>query len=217
MQRGQFITIEGGEGVGKSTQIDAVRAQLANAGIDVVLTREPGGTERAEEIRELLLTPSDEPMPQMCELLLMFAARATHVENVIKPALACGTWVICDRFTDASYAYQGGGRGMDAATIAALENMVQGELRPDLTLLLDAPIELAMARARQRNVELGNALGDRFEREQSEFFQRVRAAYLRIAQADPARVKVIDASQALAQVDKAVRACIDTFIHGARA
>jgi dTMP kinase len=217
MQRGRFITIEGGEGVGKSTQIDAVRTQLAQASIDVVLTREPGGTERAEKIRELLLTPSDEPMPQMCELLLMFAARATHIENVIKPALSRGAWVICDRFTDASYAYQGGGRGMSTVTIAALENMVQGELRPDLTLLLDAPIELAMARARQRNAELGNASGDRFEREQSEFFQRVRAAYLRIAQADPKRVKVIDASHALAQVEQAVRASIDTFIHEARA
>src|SRR5690242_14891388 len=117
MQRGQFITIEGGEGVGKSTQIDAIRAVLQKAGIDVVLTREPGGTKRAEQIRELLLTPSDEPMPQVCELLLMFAARATHLENVIKPALSRGAWVICDRFTDASYAYQGGGRGMNPATI----------------------------------------------------------------------------------------------------
>lgn len=216
MQRGQFITIEGGEGVGKSTQIEAVRDTLVRAGIDVLLTREPGGTERAERIRELLLTPAAEPMPQICELLLMFAARATHLENVIKPALARGAWVICDRFTDASYAYQGGGRGMPREHIAALESMVQGTLRPDLTLLLDAPIELALARARQRNAERGNAAGDRFEREQSEFFIRVRNAYLEIARNEPQRVKVIDAAQSLSQVEAAVRSCISAFIQQSR-
>jgi dTMP kinase len=216
MQRGQFITIEGGEGVGKSTQIEAVRATLVAAGIDVVLTREPGGTARAEHIRELLLAPTDEPMPQSCELLLMFAARATHLDNLIKPTLARGAWVVCDRFTDATYAYQGGGRGLSSADIATLETMVQATLRPDLTLLLDAPVELAMARARQRNAELGNAAGDRFEREQTEFFQRVRAEYLRIANAEPRRVKVIDASQSLAQVEQAVRSCVEAFIRKVR-
>jgi dTMP kinase len=216
MQRGQFITIEGGEGVGKSTQIEAVRDTLVRAGIEVLLTREPGGTERAEHIRELLLTPTTESMPQICELLLMFAARATHLENAIKPALARGVWVICDRFTDASYAYQGGGRGMPHEHIAALERMVQGALRPDLTLLLDAPIELALARARQRNAERGNAAGDRFEREQNEFFLRVRSTYLDIARNEPQRVKVIDAAQSLPQVEAAVRSCIATFIQQSR-
>jgi dTMP kinase len=216
MQRGQFITIEGGEGVGKSTQIEAVRTTLQHAGFDVLITREPGGTERAERIRELLLTPTSEPMPQICELLLMFAARATHLDNVIRPGLARGAWVICDRFTDASFAYQGGGRGMPHEHIAALERMVQGTLRPDLTLLLDAPIELALARARQRNAERGNAAGDRFEREQSEFFMRVRNAYLEIARLEPQRVKVIDAAQSLAHVEAAVRSCISAFIRQSR-
>jgi len=211
MQRGQFITIEGGEGVGKTTQIEAVRGTLAAAGIKVLLTREPGGTPRAEKIRDLLLTPSDEPMPQMCELLLMFAARATHIDNVIRPALARGEWVICDRFTDASYAYQGGGRGVSRNYIAALESMVQGDLRPDLTLLLDAPIELAMTRARQRNADRGQS-GDRFEQEQNEFFGRVRSEYLRIAQAEARRVAVIDAAQPLQVVEQAVRACIEAFV-----
>jgi dTMP kinase len=216
MQRGQFITIEGGEGVGKSTQIEAVRATLASAGIDAVLTREPGGTERAERIRELLLVPTSEPMPQSCELLLAFAARATHLDNVIKPALARGSWIICDRFTDATYAYQGGGRGIAKQDISMLEQMVQGELRPDLTLLLDAPVELAMARARQRNAGQGNAAGDRFEQEQTAFFERVRATYLQIARAEPKRVKVIDASQSLAQVEIAVRTVIGNFIQEVR-
>jgi len=216
MQRGQFITIEGGEGVGKSTQIEAVRDTLAAAGIAVLLTREPGGTPRAEKIRDLLLTPSDEPMPQICELLLMFAARATHVDNVIKPAMARGEWVVCDRFTDASYAYQGGGRGMSKSFIAALENMVQGEMRPDLTLLLDAPVELAMQRARERNAARGQ-VSDRFEREQNEFFSRVRTEYLRIAQVAAQRVTVIDAAQPLQIVERAVRERVSAFISKVRA
>jgi len=211
MNSGRFITIEGGEGVGKSTQIAAARATLAALGHEAIVTREPGGTERAERIRELLLAPTTEPMPQTCELLLMFAARATHIENVIRPALARGAWVICDRFTDATYAYQGGGRQVPREQIALLETLVQGALRPHLTLLLDAPIELAMQRARERNRQRGATEGDRFEREQTEFFERVRAAYLAIARAEPQRVKVIDAGRDIASVERDLRAAITAF------
>jgi dTMP kinase len=211
-QRGRFITIEGGEGVGKSTHIAAVRDSLSRAGLQVVVTREPGGTARAERIRDLLLTPTAEPMPQACELLLMFAARSTHVENVIRPALARGTWVICDRFTDATYAYQGGGRDVPRDQIAFLERLVQNDLRPDLTLLLDAPIELAMARARARNQARGEASGDRFEREQQEFFERVRKAYLDIARSDSERVRIIDASQDIATVERSVREAVTEYM-----
>jgi dTMP kinase len=147
MKHGTFITIEGGEGVGKSTQIAALRDTLTARGLEVVVTREPGGTPRAERIRELLLATTNEPMPIAAELLLVFAARATHIENLIRPALARGAWVVCDRFTDATYAYQGGGRGVSRNEIAALERLVQAELRPDLTLLLDAPIAVGSARA----------------------------------------------------------------------
>jgi dTMP kinase len=216
MRPGRFITIEGGEGVGKSTQIAAARATLQDAGFEVVLTREPGGTERAERIRELLLAPTAEPMPQSCELLLMFAARATHLENVIRPALVRGAWVICDRFTDATYAYQGAGRGMPRDQIAMLEQLVQHDLRPQLTLLLDAPIELAMQRARARNSQQGNASGDRFEREQISFFERVRASYLAIAKAEPQRVIVIDAARDVATVQADVRAAIVNFVRKAQ-
>lgn len=216
MKPGRFITIEGGEGVGKSTQISVVRAAIEAAGFHVVLTREPGGTERAERIRQLLLEPSDESMPQVCELLLMFAARATHVENVIRPALARGQWVVCDRFTDATYAYQGGGRGMNREHIATLEQWVQGDLRPHLTVLLDAPVELALQRARARNAQLGNEEGDRFEREQAQFFARVRSAYLSIAQHSPDRVKVVDAANDQDAVAADVRAIIGEFIRQSR-
>ena len=212
MQSGRFITIEGGEGVGKSTQIAAVRATVEAAGRSVVMTREPGGTERAEKIRDLLLTPTSEPMPQTAELLLMFAARSTHIENLIRPALNRGSWVICDRFTDATYAYQGGGRSLPRAQIAFLEMLVQRDLEPDLTLLLDAPVAVAMARARQRNIDRGEHLGDRFEQEQSAFFERVRATYLEIARAAPNRIVVIDASQSLDQVKSSVEAAVTNFI-----
>jgi dTMP kinase len=217
MQPGRFITIEGGEGVGKSTQIATVRAALQDAGFNVLLTREPGGTERAERIRDLLLASTAEPMPQTCELLLMFAARATHIENVIRPALDLGIWVVCDRFTDATYAYQGAGRNMPRDQIAVLERMVQHDLRPQLTLLLDAPVELAMRRARARNAEQGNAAGDRFEREQTSFFERVRAAYLDIAEAEPQRVRVIDATREVAIVEADVRSAIASFIRTVQA
>lgn len=205
---GTFITIEGGEGVGKSTQIAALRAWLASTGREVVLTREPGGTARAERIRELLLESSDEPMPSTCELLLVFAARATHVENVIRPALARGAWVICDRFTDATYAYQGGGRGMAVDVIALLEKLVQRDLRPHLTLLLDAPVEIASARAQGRNAATGTT--DRFEREQQDFFERVRQAYLQRARQEPQRFAVIDATANRESVSQALRSAVES-------
>ncbi|SRR5690606_27377505 len=206
MTRGKFITIEGGEGVGKSTQIGALRDWLSEQGLEVVLTREPGGTPRAERIREILLEQSEEAMPASCELLLMFAARSTHVANVIEPALARGAWVVCDRFTDATYAYQGGGRGFDVELIATLEEAVLGSLRPDLTLLLDAPVGVGTARARSRNEASGRT--DRFELEQGGFFERVRAAYLARARQEPDRIAVIDATGTRDEVAAAIRAVV---------
>jgi dTMP kinase len=217
MAIGRFITIEGGEGVGKSTQIAAVRATVESAGFEVVMTREPGGTERAERIRELLLAPTAEAMPMLCELLLVFAARATHIENVIRPALARGAWVICDRFTDATYAYQGGGRLIPHEQIALLEQLVQRDLRPHLTLLLDAPVQQAMQRARARNAQLGDGAGDRFEREQSQFFERVRATYLAIANAEPDRMRVVDAMLTINEVEAIVREIVLNFIRTVKA
>ena len=207
-QPGRFITFEGGEGVGKSTQITTLVDWLRGTGIDVVLTREPGGTARAERIRELLLESSDEPMPAICELLLVFAGRSTHVENVIRPALARGAWVVCDRFTDATFAYQGGGRGADARTIALLEQLVQRELRPDLTLLLDAPLEITSARAQKRNTEQGSA--DRFEREKHDFFERVRRVYLERARQEPVRFAIIDAAASRDAVGRAIVAAVES-------
>ena len=210
MTQGKFITIEGGEGVGKSTQIATLRSELSARGIEVVLTREPGGTPRAERIRELLLENSSEPMPPSCELLLMFAARASHVENVIRPALERGAWVVCDRFVDATYAYQGGGRGFDVQLIATLEAAVLGTLRPDLTLLLDAPVEVATERARLRNEASGSA--DRFEREQRAFFERVRKAYLDRARKEPQRICIIDATQSKEHVARAIKSALHVRI-----
>ncbi|MDP4916217.1 MAG: dTMP kinase, partial [Haliea sp.] len=173
--RGLFITFEGGEGAGKSTNIAYLQAHLQSRGVDLVVTREPGGTRLGEDVREVLLRLRDEPVAPMAELLLLFAARAQHLQEVIQPALLAGKWVICDRFTDASYAYQCGGRGMSAASVRTLETLVQGELRPDYTLLLDAPVETGLERARGRG-EL-----DRFEQEELAFFQRVRDTYLQLA------------------------------------
>jgi dTMP kinase len=188
----RFLTIEGIEGVGKSTQMGGLSRALKARGVEHVLTREPGGTPLAEKIRDLVLSGQVEPLPPSAELLLMFAARAVHLGNLIEPSLAGGRWVLCDRFTDATFAYQGGGRGLDANYIRQLESMVQGSRRPDLTLLLDAPVDVALARARQRNAA---APLDRFESERVEFFARVRAAYLARAAAEPARIAVIDATQ----------------------
>jgi len=205
-RRGRFITIEGGEGVGKSTQMASLRDLLVAEGLEVVMTREPGGTQRAERIRALFLELGAEPMPAICELLLVFAGRSTHLSNLIMPALDRGAWVICDRFTDATYAYQGGGRGLDTGQIALLEQMVQGDLRPDLTLLLDAPVDIASARARDRNERRG--IADRFECEQLDFFAKVRAAYLERAHREPQRFCIIDASPDAATVSASIAAAV---------
>lgn len=194
MSRGRFITLEGGEGVGKSTNLQFVKAWLETRGIVPVVTREPGGTGIAEKIRAILLEKADEPLSEQAELLLVFAARAQHIRRVILPALQSGQWVLCDRFTDATYAYQGAGRRLDVATIAWLENCVQGGLRPDLTLLLDAPVEIGMRRARRRGA------ADRFEAERAEFFERIRQCYLSRAAQAPERYRVVDASRPLADV-----------------
>lgn len=196
--RGRFLTLEGTEGVGKTTNLLFIRQWLEQHGIEVVQTREPGGTPLAEEIRELLLAPRNESVDSTAELLLVFAARAQHLAGVIKPALERGAWVLCDRFTDATYAYQGAGREMGYKTISALEGLVQGELRPDMTLLLDLPVETGLARAHARNQP------DRFESEKVEFFGRVRNAYLQQASADPERVRVIDAAKTLEQVQQQI-------------
>ena len=206
LQRGLFITLEGIEGVGKSTQVETVRGALAAAGRGVRTTREPGGTPLAESIRELVLAPRTEPVPGSAELLLMFAARAVHVDNLIRPALAAGECIVCDRFTDATHAYQGGGRGVPVADIAMLESLTHGDLQPDLTLLLDAPPELALARARKRGP------ADRFEAEALAFFQRVRGAYLARAAAAPKRFAIIDATQPLAAVNEAVTAAVRALL-----
>lgn len=193
-QRGQFITFEGTEGVGKSTQLETAAQTLRTLGVEFIVTREPGGTPMAEAIRELLLAPRDEPVNETTELLLMFAARAQHLHTRILPELEAGRWVLCDRFTDATFAYQGGGRGVSAERIALLENLVQGEVRPDRVILLDAPVETGMTRARHRG-EL-----DRFEREAVDFFQRIRDTYLERAAADPERYQVVDAGRSLDEV-----------------
>lgn len=208
---GLFITFEGPEGAGKSTNIRVFAEALEQAGHTPLITREPGGTPVAERIREVLLCSHEEPMHADAELLLMFGARAQHLNALIRPALAEGRIVISDRFTDATYAYQGGGRGIDGRRIAALETWVQGELRPDLVLLFDVPVEVGMARARARS-EL-----DRFEQEHRSFFERVRNTYLERAAADPARYRVIDASGDLEQVRRNLQPVIDEVlerVHG---
>lgn len=205
MQRGRFLTIEGTEGVGKSTNLAFVRDWLTARGIEVIVTREPGGTPMAEEIRSLLLTKRDESVDETAELLLVFAARAQHIAQVIKPALARGAWVLSDRFTDATFAYQGGGRGLSTDIIAQLEHLVQGELRPDLTLILDIDVELGLNRARARG-EL-----DRFESETLEFFKRVRAAYRARAEKAPSRYALVNAGQELASVQSDISSMLSAL------
>lgn len=204
--RGRFITLEGGEGVGKSTNLGFVAGLLEAAGLEVQLTREPGGTPLAERVRQVIVDPSGEPVPAIAELLLIFAARSLHVEGLIRPALEAGRWVLCDRFTDASYAYQGTARGLGDDTVAWLEQRVQGELRPDLTLLLDADPAVGLARAGARG------MADRFEQERLEFFTRVRAGYLARAAAEPGRFRVIDASRPLAEVQQQLTFHIQEFL-----
>jgi len=205
--RGFFLTLEGGEGAGKSTNLRFVQSCLEAAGKPVLMTREPGGTALGEALRAVLLNADQSPVEPLAELLMMFAARAQHVEEVIKPALAEGYWVVCDRFTDATYAYQGGGRGLPKTSIAALETMVQGELRPDLTILLDLPVAVGMQRAGERD-----AAPDRIERESQDFFERVRAAYRERAQQFPQRYCMVDASQDLPAVQASIHAALDAVL-----
>ena len=203
---GRFITIEGGEGAGKSTAQAYLAERLAERGIAVLQTREPGGTPLAESIRQTLLSTDGEHPVEMAEVLLVFAARAQHLAKVIEPALAAGQWVICDRFTDATYAYQGAARGLSAELIAQLETLVQGERRPDAVVVMDLSPEVGMTRARQRG-EL-----DRFEREKPAFYSQVRNAYLARAQADPDRYQVIDAEQSLESVRQALSKLVEGWL-----
>ncbi len=198
MDRGKFITVEGIEGVGKSTNIEFLSSLIENKGLTVIRTREPGGTPIAERIRGLLLEHSEETMTDIAELLLFFAARSLHIHNAIKPALQAGQWVVCDRFTDASRAYQGNGRGLNQETINTLADWVQEDLQPDLTILLDAPAEIGLDRAGRRGA------ADRLESEKTEFYTRVRDGYLALAESEPERFAIIDASQSLAKVQAAI-------------
>jgi dTMP kinase len=201
-----FITVEGVEGAGKTSCLGHIEARIRSRGLPLLVTREPGGTPLGEDLRALLLGHGHSSMAQDTELLLMFAARAEHLAARIEPALTSGSWVLCDRFTDATYAYQGYGRGIDLARIAALEDWVQGARRPNLTLLLDLPVELGLKRAGTRSSP------DRFERETLAFFERVRNGYLDLAAAMPERYRVIDAAQPLANVLQQVGAEIDSFL-----
>ena len=197
---GKLITLEGIEGAGKSTLAQFVSAWLGRHGITVRLTREPGGTALAERVRQIVLERGAEPVSPITETLLMFAARALHVQNVIRPTLARGEWVVCDRFTDATRAYQGSGRGVDAALIEALALAVHGDLKPDCTLLLDLPVRAGLARARTRP----GATADRFEAESLGFFEKVRAGYLALARREPQRFRIIDAAAPLAEVEQRI-------------
>lgn len=201
---GKFISIEGIEGAGKSTQIAFIQSFLAERNKKVVITREPGGTALGEEIRNLLLSPREGGMSDDAELLLMFAARAEHITQIIQPALAQGDWVICDRFVEATFAYQGGGRGISHQRIGQIADWTLQDLKTDLTLLFDLPVELGFSRVASRNEAI-----DRFEQEKTSFFERVRADYLRQAKTSPERIKIIDASQDIAEVQEMVTVQLD--------
>jgi dTMP kinase len=205
-KRGWFITLEGGEGAGKTSLMPALAAWLTARGYEVVTTREPGGTPAGERLREILLHAADLSLSAEAETLLMFAARAEHLAKVIRPALAAGKTVLCDRFTDATYAYQGGGRGLGEARIAVLEEWVQGDLRPDLTLLLDLPVADGLARKQ------GAAAADRFEREERAFLERVRQTYLARARHEPQRIRLIDASRPADEVRRHAEAVLAEVI-----
>lgn len=206
MIRGQFITVEGGEGAGKSSNLEFVTDLLQSQGIDVIFTREPGGTPLGEDIRKLLLGHKHTGMSHDTELLLMFASRAEHIAQIIEPALEAGHWVLCDRFTDASYAYQGAGRGIPREKIAQLESWVQMGMKPDLTLLLDLPVDVGLERAGRRSEP------DRFESEQHNFFKAVRQGYLELAAEEPDRIKIIDAARPLSEVQVQIKNTIGLFI-----
>ena len=203
MNRGRFITIEGVEGVGKSTNLTLVETLIKEQGFDVLVTREPGGTVTGERIRAILLDKEEQKMTAMTELLLMFAARRQHVEQVIEPALASGVWVISDRFTDSSYAYQGGGRQLGSQTVAELEGYVLGDFSPDLTIVLDLDVSTSLARA------TSGSEADRFESEHQDFFERVRQVFLDRASGD--RYRVIDTGQTIDQVRAEIRQVIEAF------
>ncbi len=207
MSGGRFITLEGIEGAGKSTVARFAQEWLSGRGVRAVLTREPGGTPLAERVRDIVLQPGAEPIPSEAETLLMFAARAIHLASLIRPALARGDWVVCDRFTDATRAYQGGGRGIPGSLIEHLATAVQGDLTPDCTVLLDLPAREGLARARARA-----AAADRFEQEREPFFDRVRRAYLQLAEREPQRIRVIDARQPLQAVRREVAAVLETLL-----
>jgi dTMP kinase len=203
--RGALITLEGVEGVGKSTNLAFIAATLRASGKDVLLTREPGGTALGEKVRHWILKEEHGALSAEVETLLMFTARAQHLDEVIRPALAAGKWVICDRFTDATMAYQGGGRGADLALIDALRTAIQRGLEPDLTLLLDAPVQVGLGRIADRHP-------DHFEREAAIFFERVRQAYLRVAAREPQRVRVLDAARPLGAVQEEIQAVLEAFV-----
>lgn len=205
-RRGRFITVEGQDGAGKTTNLDRIERIVRAAGYRVVRTREPGGTPLGDEIRQLVLHRGDLAMDAMAELLLIFAARAQHLSAVIRPALAAGTWVLCDRFTDATYAYQGGGRGVDERRIAELEQSVQGDLRPDLTLLFDIDSATGAERADGRGDQ------DRFESEEESFRNRIRQTYLSRARSEPDRVRVVDASRDLGRVGQEVELIMNQYM-----
>lgn len=211
MSEGLFITLEGIEGAGKSTVARIVLDKLRARGRPVVMTREPGGTPLAERMRQIVLDHGDEHMTPQAETLLMFAARSVHLDNLIRPALARGDWVVCDRFTDATRAYQGGGRGVSLKWIEQLAGEIHGNLTPHRTLLLDLPVAIGLERAK---VRAGDAAADRFESEREPFFERVRATYLDLARAESERIRVIDAGVALEQVEKQVDAVLESLLAG---
>lgn len=206
MKPGLFITVEGTEGVGKTSNMNFIRETLEARGIEVVCTREPGGTPLAEELRELLLSKREEKVDETAELLMMFAARAQHLQSLIIPSLMRGAWVLCDRFTDATYAYQGAGRGLSMQTIAQLESIVQGQLQPDATFILDVDVRLGLERASKRSE------ADRFESEHIEFFERIRACYLSRAEQQPKRFFVINAGQTLDKVQQDIHGQLNLLL-----
>jgi len=207
VSRGRFITLEGIEGAGKSTIARFAHEWLGARGVPSVLTREPGGTPLAERVREIVLTPGSEVIGPQAEMLLMFAARAIHLSNLVRPALERGDWVICDRFTDATRAYQGGGRGLPLELIDELAATVHGNLSPDATLLLDLPVQQGLERARGRG-----AASDRFEQEREAFFERVRASYLALARREPQRIHLIDATRPREAVEETVAECLQALL-----
>ena len=206
ISRGKLLTIEGQDGAGKSTNINVIEAFLEQQGINYIKSREPGGTPFGETLREVLLNSNDEKIGDAAELLVIFAARAQHIEQVIDPALAKGQWVLCDRFTDATYAYQGFGRGLDLSLIKQLESNIQKSLRPDLTILLDLPVEVGETRAGQRSSP------DRFEQQKQAFKQKVRDGYIQLASEQPERIKVVDAARDIPAVASSIQSILSTFV-----